>query len=219
MIILLFNFFIGTAMATYPNDFVSLSDLCPGLIIRAVYATNDNFTGQVVRGYKARKALCSRRVGLALCKVQEEAESLGLSLMIFDSYRPAKAVAFFQKWAQLPETDPDIKQLYYPSYSRNELFELGYIAKQSSHSRGSAIDLTLFDLKKNKELDMGSPFDYFDSLSRTDSPLITQDQKENRQVLKRLMEEEGFKNFSKEWWHYSFILEPFPDQYFDFDVE
>lgn len=206
-------------MLPYPYGFVSLPDLCAGLMIVASYATPQNFTGEIVPGYKVPKALMAREPALALSKVQKKAQELGYSLKIFDAYRPAKAVAFFQEWALREESNPQIKQLYYPSFTRKELFDQGYIAKQSSHSRGSAIDLTLIISKTGTELDMGSDFDYFDSISNTDSPKITLEQKKNRQILKNLMEAQGFKNFSQEWWHYSFHPEPFPGKYMDFDIE
>lgn len=206
-------------MAHVPAGFVSLGEICPELKIHMSYATPENFTGEVVEGYKARKAYLAKEPAQALCVVQAEAKKLGYSLKIYDSYRPVKAVSFFQTWARKPETNPQIKELYYPGHTRLELFEAGYIAKQSSHSRGSAVDLTLIDVKTGQNLDMGSAFDYFDDLSHTDSPKATAAQKKNRVILKELMESRGFKNFSQEWWHYSFKPEPYPDQYFDFDVE
>jgi D-alanyl-D-alanine dipeptidase len=206
-------------MAHIPAGFVSLGEICPELKIHMSYATTENFTGEVVEGYKARKAYLAKAPAQALCVVQAEAKKLGYSLKIYDSYRPVKAVAFFQSWARRPETNPQIKAMYYPGHTRLELFEAGYIAKQSSHSRGSAVDLTLIDLKTGQNLDMGSAFDYFDDLSHTQSPKATEAQLKNRMILKELMESRGFKNFSQEWWHYSFRPEPYPDQYFDFDVE
>lgn len=212
-------FLVSLAMAKIPSGFVSLIDICPDLNIQMSYATAENFTGEVVNGYKARKAYLAQAPAEALCKVQADAHKLGLKLKIYDSYRPVKAVSFFQDWALKPETNPHIKAMYYPHHTRLELFEAGYIAKQSSHSRGSAVDLTLIDAKTNQNLDMGSAFDYFDDLSHTDSPKATEAQRKNRMILKDLMEKRGFKNFSQEWWHYSFKPEPYPDQYFDFDVE
>lgn len=211
--------FASVAMAHVPAGFVSLGDICPDLKIHMSYATTENFTGEVVAGYKARKAYLSQVPAQALCLVQADAKKLGYSLKIYDSYRPVKAVSFFQSWAKKPETNPEIKAMYYPGHTRLELFEAGYIAKQSSHSRGAAVDLTLIDLKTEHNLDMGSAFDYFDDLSHTESPKATEAQKKNRMILKELMESRGFKNFSQEWWHYSFKPEPYPDQYFDFDVE
>jgi zinc D-Ala-D-Ala dipeptidase len=218
-IFIFFITMIGMAMSAPHPEFSSLQDLCPEIRIEASYASENNFTGSVVDGYKAPKAFMAKAPAQALCLVQREALKLGLTLKIFDGYRPAKAVAFFQAWAKLPETNPHIKELYYPTFTRQQLFEQGYIATRSSHSRGSAVDLTLYDLKLKRNLDMGSGFDYFDTISHTDSPKITLKQKQNRQLLRRLMEAQGFRNFSQEWWHYSFRPEPFPEEYFDFDVE
>ncbi len=200
-------------------DFISLEEVCPEIIIQVDYSTINNFTGQVVPGYKATKALMARTSAEALGRVQEKALSQGLSLKVFDAYRPVKAVSFFQEWAQLPETNPEIKARYYPTFTRMDLFEKEFIAKQSSHSRGSAVDLTLVSLKTGEELDMGSIFDYFHEVSHTDSPLITELQRQNRTLLKTLMGGEGFRNFFQEWWHFSLRPEPFPNQSFDFDIE
>ena len=210
---------MGVSMAKIPSGFVSLNDVCPSMKIQMNYATSENFTGEVVAGYKAKKAYLAKDPAEALCLVQAEAIKRGLSLKIFDSYRPVKAVTFFQTWAQKPESNPHIKALYYPGFTRLQLFEQGYIAKQSSHSRGSAVDLTLVVAETGHSLDMGSAFDFFDDLSNTESPRVTAEQLKNRLILKELMEGKGFKNFSQEWWHYSFKPEPYPEMYFDFDVE
>lgn len=202
-----------------PQTFVSLDEYCPGAIFYMSYATAENFTGAVVTGYKARKAYLAKAPAEALGQVQKAALKLGLTLKIYDSYRPTKAVGCFQSWAQRPETNHAEKARYYPLFSRQDLFEQGYIAKQSSHSRGAAVDLSLVDVASGVELDMGSEFDYFDDLSHTDSPKANPEQRANRQKLRGLMESHGFKNYAHEWWHYSFKPEPFPTQYFDFDVE
>lgn len=206
-------------MANPHSQFVSLQDYCPGLLVEASYSTKDNFTGTVVPGYKARKAFTAIKTADALCLVQKELSKQHLALKIFDAYRPVKAVKFFQDWALMVETNPDVKAKFYPTFSRSDLFERGYIAKRSSHSRGGALDLTLTDLKSGKDLDMGGIFDFFDDVSTTETPLITPDQQKNRLLLKSYMTEAGFKNFAGEWWHYSLKSEQFPDQYFDFDVE
>jgi D-alanyl-D-alanine dipeptidase len=198
--------------------FVDLKTFCPGVIVQMNYATTDNFTGEVVPGYRAQKALLAKEAAELLANVQKEALSSGLSLKIFDSYRPKKAVQFFIEWAEKRESNPELKQLYYPRYTRKEILDNGFIARQSSHSRGSAVDLTLVDLKTGNELDMGTIFDYFDEASHTDSPKVDYEQKKNRQVLKSMMESAGFSNFRQEWWHYSLRPGPYPDQYFDFDI-
>lgn len=204
-------------MTIHPG-FISLSDVCRNIIIEASYATTNNFTGKVVPGYNARKAYMGKAPAEALARVQEKALARNLSLKVFDGYRPVKAVKSFQNWAQRPEDNLELKNRFYPKFNRLDLFEQGFIAKQSSHSRGCATDLTLVDLNTGLELDMGSEFDYFDETSHTESKLISADQMKNRMLLKELMESEGFRNFYQEWWHFSFRPEPFPDQFFDFDV-
>ncbi len=206
-------------MAAPHPDFVSLSEACPGLIIQMDYATRENFTGAVVDGYRRPVAYLSKAAAAGLCRVQMKARRAQVSLKIFDSYRPVKAVKFFQEWAKREEDTPELKELYYPTFTRRQLFEQGFIATKSSHSRGAAVDLTLVSLKTGEELDMGSRFDFFDDLSNTESPRASAQQLKNRLQLRELMEGEGFKNFSQEWWHYSFKPEPFPETYFDFDVD
>lgn len=206
-------------MSSIPAAFVSVSELAPRIRLQMDYATPENFTGQVVRGYKAQKAYLARPAAEALKLAQELAEEMGLSLKIFDAYRPVKAVTFFQEWAKAPETNHAVKARYYPTLSRQEIIQSGYIALRSSHSRGCAVDLTLIQLSDEQELDMGTRFDFFDDLSHTESPKATEQQLANRMKLKGLMERAGFKNFYQEWWHYSFRPEPHPDEYFDFDVE
>ena len=218
-LILFFLFLTGMAMASIHPDFISLEEVCAGIKVEASYSTSSNFTGSIVSGYRSSKAYIHKKPAAALCKVQALAKERGIGLKIFDAYRPVKAVQFFLEWAKRPEENSTLKEFYYPKFSRLELFEKGFIAKQSSHSRGSAVDLTLIDLESGRELDMGSRFDYFDDISHTESPLITKTQLSNRLLLKSLMESQGFKNFSQEWWHYSFRPEPFPETYFDFDIE
>ena len=206
-------------MANIPPEFISLAEVCPGIIIQSDYSTTENFTGEVVRGYKKTAAYLAKTPADALAKVHKQALKQGWNLKIFDAFRPVQAVIFFQEWAKRPETNPEIKAHYYPTFSRTDLFEQGFIAKQSSHSRGGAVDLTLVDAKSGKELDMGSHFDFFDERSNTESPKINESQKKNRRALIELMESQGFKNYSQEWWHFSFRPEPYPDRSFDFEVE
>jgi D-alanyl-D-alanine dipeptidase len=216
---MIYLFFIGAAMASRHPDFVSLSELCPGIRIEASYSTRENFTGEIVPGYKKKIALMASSPATKLCEVQKEASKVGLGLHIFDAYRPVKAVQFFQTWAKREENNPKLKEVFYPRYSRESLFERGFIAKESSHSRGSAVDLSLYQLKSGELLDMGSRFDFFDEISNTASLKVSEEAKKNRRLLKELMEKGGFKNFEQEWWHYSFKPEPYPNDAFDFDVE
>jgi D-alanyl-D-alanine dipeptidase len=214
----LFLFLPGIAMTRIHPDFISLEEACSGIKIEASYSKPSNFTGSIVAGYRSAKAYIHKSPAKALCEVQVEAEKNRLGLKIFDAYRPVKAVKYFLDWANKPEDNLTLKELYYPKFSRLDLFEKGFIAKQSSHSRGSAVDLTLVDLETGIDLDMGSGFDFFDEISHTESPFISEKQQSNRLLLKSLMESKGFKNFSQEWWHYSFRPEPYPESYFDFDV-
>lgn len=211
--------FSGSIMAAPHSGFVSLSEVCPALKIQANYSTENNFTGVVVRGYKAQKAYLAKAPAMVLCEIQKAAEAKGFGIKIFDAYRPMKAVQHFVDWAKKTEDHVGMKELYYPNFTRKQLFEKGYISAQSSHTRGSSVDLTFFDLKTGKDLDMGSSFDYFDEISATDSTSVTEAQKANRMLLREMMEAKGFKNYPQEWWHYTFRPEPYPDQAFDFDVE
>jgi D-alanyl-D-alanine dipeptidase len=211
--------FLGKAMADVPEEFISLQSYCPEIQVLTSYSTTENFTGSIVSGYLSPKCFLSKPAAKALCLVHKKASQLGLGVRVFDAYRPVKAVEFFMEWAKLPESNPDLKKKFYPQFTRKELFDAGYIARRSSHSRGSAVDLTLYNLENNVEIDMGGIFDLFDEVSHTSSPLVSSQQKQNRMILKTLMEGEGFKNFSLEWWHYSLIDEPFPGTYFDFDIK
>lgn len=205
--------------ANVPEGFALINDVCPAIVVQMDYSTESNFTGTIVNGYKARKAFMVKEAVEALCKVQADANKAGFNIKIFDAYRPKKAVSYFQDWAKKPEDNLEIKKMYYPNFTKPQLFENGYIASQSSHSKGSAIDLTLIDMKTGKDLDMGTRFDFFHDSSHTDSKKVTAAQMKNRMILKNLMEKYGFKNFIQEWWHYSYRPEPYPDTYFDFDVE
>jgi len=206
----------GTVML--PEGFVYLSKECPSLIIAASYATPDNFTGSVVDGYLAVEAIFSKAGAEALCKVQDELQGKGLGLKIFDAYRPLKAVKFFQSWAKMPGDVQAIKEKYYPTHTKLDLFKLGYIATESSHSRGSAVDLTIVK-QDGAELDMGTIFDYFHERSHTKAADLTEEQKSNRELLLDVMKRHGFKNYSQEWWHFSLVKEAFPGKSFDFNIE
>ncbi len=141
----------------------------------------------------------------------------GYRLKIFDAYRPACAFRHFVLWG-IEDLDQRMKPFFYPELEKEELFQKGYIASQSSHSRGSTVDLTLLDMKTGKELDMGSPFDFFSRLSHPDSRAVTEEQYANRMFLRELMTHNGFLPLDCEWWHFTLADEPFPDTYFEFPV-
>ena len=149
--------------------------------------------------------------------MQREVQGQGYSLKVFDCYRPQRAVDRFVAWGR-DLSDQAMKAEHYPAEDKSQLFEKGYIADRSGHSRGSTLDLTLVRQPDATELDMGTPYDYFDSLSNTEDPRITGQQRANRLLLKGVMEKHGFVNYDKEWWHYTLTDEPYPDSYFDFPV-
>lgn len=201
-----------------PQGFVYITDYIPHIQTDIRYHGSDNFVGKPVRGYHKNVAILTKNATDALVKVEEELNSKNLGLKIFDAYRPQRAVNHFQQWATAIN-DTLSKAKYYPTVDKKNLFKDGYIASKSGHSRGSTIDLTIIDLKTKKELDMGTIFDYLGPQSAHAYPQLTTNQKNNRKLLKNVMEKYGFKPYSKEWWHYTFINEPYKKTYFDFIVE
>ena len=201
-----------------PDDFVYLLDLEPSIKIELRYFSNNNFIGQPIDGYHRSTIILSKPTALALQKVQSALENKGLGLKIFDAYRPQRAVNHFVRWAKVLN-DTVMKKSYYPDVPKSELFKRGYIASKSGHSRGSTVDLTLIDLNTRKELDMGSPYDFFGVQSHPFYKKITDEQRENRMLLRRVMLNNGFKPYENEWWHFTLRDEPFPNQYFDFPVK
>jgi D-alanyl-D-alanine dipeptidase len=200
-----------------PPEFVDAAARVPGLELDIRYAGSHNFVGAPIDGYLAPKCLLTRDAARALARVQEPLRVEGLGLRVFDCYRPQRAVDAFVRWARDPEA-VGTKSEFYPRVPKSRLFADGYIAARSGHSRGSTLDLTLVRLGAGP-LDMGTPFDFFDPRSHTDSPDVTAEQRAHRERLRAAMQAEGFTNLPEEWWHYSLRDEPFPDRYFDFPVE
>jgi zinc D-Ala-D-Ala dipeptidase len=201
-------------------DFISIQTECPILVIDARYASANNFLGEKVRGYLAPIVMLEKSATKQLCQAATQLfKQHGLTLKVFDGYRPSRAVDHFMQWASSPENNLPLKQIYYPKLERSQLIPLGYIAEKSGHSRGSTVDLTLYDPKTNSELDMGGRFDFFDEISHTENPRIPVLARKNRQLLLKIMQDAGFKNYSKEWWHFTLNQERFPDQYFNFPVK
>lgn len=188
----------------------------PGIISDIRYYGADNFLGRPVKGYKSPKCLLTRQAAQALAAMQTELKLYSLSLKVYDCYRPQRAVADFVAWAK-DMADTKMKNEFYPNVAKSELFKEGYIAAKSGHSRGSTVDLTL--VSKDTDLDMGTKFDYFDPTAHTANPSVGSLQRRNRLLLKSVMEKYGFKNLADEWWHYTLKNEPFPDRYFDFEIE
>ena len=197
------------------KQMVDLGDI-PGIQIDPRYAGCNNLIGRPLAGYIAPKVMGSPALRDALAKLQAGLTRKGYQLLLYDGYRPQKAVDDLIRWCQLPE-DGLTKSAYYPSTERRQLIPMGYIAERSSHSRGSAIDLTL--LNQRNPLDMGILFDLMDPLSEHGAEGITLLQSENRHRLKCWMEEAGFEAYHREWWHYRLIDEPYPDTCFDEDIE
>ena len=200
-----------------PSDFVVLADFVPGIIQEIRYYSTYNFIGDRIDGYEEPCALLTKEAARALKSVSNEMNVRGYRLKIFDAYRPARAVKHFVLWG-IEDLDLRMKPYFYPDLEKQELFAKGYIASQSSHSRGSTVDLTLLDMATGKEVDMGSPFDMFSEVSHPDYRGITEQQYDNRMILQQVMVRNGFSPIDCEWWHFTLNEEPFPDTYFDFPV-
>ncbi len=195
-----------------PKDFVDIKTVAPEVIVEARYFGDHNFVGTKIDGYNAPKCLLTKKAAEALKGVQSELAPFGLTLHIYDCYRPQMAVDHFAKWAG-DIKDTKTKKEFYPDIDKNNLFKDGYIALKSSHSRGATADLTI------DGLDMGTPFDLFGPLSNTINGKTNAKARANRLLLKTLMEKYGFKNLKEEWWHYTLIKEPHPKTYYNFAVE
>ncbi len=200
-----------------PSGFVLLADYIPQIVQEIRYYSTYNFIGDRIDGYEEPCALLTAEAARALKAVSSEMFVRGYRLKIFDAYRPACAVRHFVLWG-IEDQDVRMKPYFYPDLEKQELFARGYIAKRSSHSRGSTVDLTLLDMKTGKEADMGSPFDLFSPLSHPDCEAVTDEQYENRMTLQRAMIRNGFLPIDCEWWHFTLAEEPYPDTYFEFPV-
>ncbi len=201
-----------------PADFVVLAEVIPDVIQEIRYHSTYNFVGERVDGYEAPIAIITRQAAEALKGVNEEVMAKGYRLKIFDVYRPQRAVNHFIRWAK--EVDNvKMKAYFYPEVPKEELFEREYIMARSGHSRGSTVDLTLFNMQTGKEVDMGGTFDWFGERSHPDFEDITEEQKANRLLLREAMLRHGFKPLDSEWWHFTLADEPYPDTYFDFPIK
>lgn len=203
---------------TIPKGFVYISDHIPTITLELRYYCSDNFVGTHIDGYTANKGILSKPATLALQKVQERLKQEGLGIKVFDAYRPQQAVDHFRRWAR-DVNDTLMKQDYYPNVDKKDLFRLGYIATKSRHSSGSTVDVTLIDLNTQEELDMGSSYDFFGKISWVSYEDLTEEQLKNRRLLQDVMLQYGFRNYPKEWWHFTLKGEPFYDHYFDFPIE
>ena len=213
----IFFFFCIVCCSKLPPGFVYINDIDESIKIDLRYSTTNNFTGHFIEGYKSNMAIISYAAAKSLVQVQNDLKKKNLSLKIFDAYRPQMSVNYFIKWSN-DLADTINKSLYYPKIKKPQLFPMGYIAERSGHSRGSTVDLTIIDNKTNKELDMGTLYDFFGPESSTDFSNITDNQMSNRLLLLKVMTKNGFKNYPMEWWHYTLVPEPF-DSYFNFVID
>ena len=216
------------------SEFVMLAEAVPDAILEIRYYGTYNFVGTRIDGYEEPTALLTRRAADSLRAVSDDVIRQGYRLKIYDAYRPQKAVDHFVRWAaNIPDTL--MKPYFYPDLDKSVLFEQEYIYEKSGHTRGSTVDLTLFDMTTEKELDMGGTFDWFGPESHPDfcgnpetgefaeaassnGRSITAEQFANRMILRQAMLRHGFKPLDSEWWHFTLSEEPFPDTYFTFPV-
>lgn len=225
-----------------PDTFVDIEELIPDVLLDIRYFGEHNFLSSRVDGYLAPKCLLTRQAAVALARVQKDLAPFSMTLKIYDCYRPQQAVDHFVRWAK-DIHDTKTQKEFYPTVDKRHLFRDGYIAERSSHSRGSTVDLTLVSLPAplqpsyqsgealtachlpagvrfaDNSLDMGTGFDCFHELSHPENKNLGPQQRSNRLLLKALMEKHGFRNYDKEWWHFTLVNEPYPDTYFNFPVK
>lgn len=224
------------------DRFVDVKEYIPSVVMDIRYFSPHNFVGKRIDGYNAPKCLLTREAAGALKRVQEDLREFSLSLKIYDCYRPQRAVSHFVRWAK-DIADTRTRKEFYPTVDKSRLFEDGYIAERSGHSRGSTLDLTIVPVPvpeqqeydpgqelfacylpaserfRDNSIDMGTGFDCFHTLANTANGSVGPVQRANRLLLKTLMERQGFVNYDKEWWHFTLKNEPFPDTYFDFPID
>lgn len=203
-----------------PDDFTDVSTLSADIQVHMAYLGSNNFVGSRVDGYAANKCYLQQNAARALLAAQQAAAAKGLTLWVFDCYRPQRAVNHFMRWAS-DLSDTSNKAQYYPNLGKDKLVG-EYIAEKSGHSRGSTVDLTLAQQDKAgnwQPLDMGSAFDLFDPVSNVGAEGITAQQQANRQLLESIMLQAGFKVYNMEWWHFTHQPPAYTDRYFDFIVK
>lgn len=208
------------------SQFVLVGEHIPDVILEIRYYSTYNFIGDRIPGYLEPVAILSRQAADSLKVVSDELRQQGYLLKIYDAYRPQCAVDYFMAWAE-DTSDVRMKEYFYPELDKSVLVPQEYVARKSSHTRGSTVDLTLFDMKLQKDVDMGCTFDYFGVASHPDvlpgqeigayRP-ITEEQYRNRMILQEAMVRHGFKIYECEWWHFTLKDEPFPDTYFNFPI-
>ena len=228
------------AKSHLPEGFVFLRDRDPGILQDIRYAGQHNFVGRPIDGYQAGECVLTTPAADRLAKLQSSLAAQGLSLVVWDCYRPVRAVQEFVAWAKT--ADEKMAREFYPRLPKSRLFELGYIAAQSAHSRGSTVDVGLaargskwppaYSPSKPQEpcfaargiryddgtLDFGTQFDCFDPLAGPAGRKISATVAANRRLLKTVMVKAGFKPYDEEWWHFTLADEPFETRSFDFPI-
>jgi len=209
--------FFSCNTSNLPAGFSKIESIEPPILVDLRYSGSDNFLGRTVKGYENPKnILLTNETIDALIKVQKILSKKNLGLKLFDGYRPQKSVNNFVEWAK-DLNDTVTKSKYYPNEKKDSLFFKGYISEKSGHSRGSTVDLTIIDIKNNKELDMGTTYDFFGEESWIDYSKLSSKQRANRLLLQSLMKKYGFRPLKEEWWHFTLHNEPFPEKYFIVD--
>lgn len=219
IIFLMFGFFqasYASQISYDKSDFAPVSSMIDDAAYDIRYYSSNNFTGNKIKGYKAPVAYMTKESLKALSIAAEDLRQKGYRLLIWDTYRPQKAVTNFVEWINNPN-DPGDKS-FFPDLKKSNLLEGNYIAEKSGHTRGSTVDLTIIK-KDGSYVDMGGTFDLFSEISHPDYKKLTKKQKNNRKILHDAMIKAGFKGIDSEWWHFTLANEPYPDTYFDFDVE
>ncbi|MDF1677638.1 MAG: M15 family metallopeptidase [Legionellaceae bacterium] len=233
--------FYSVASYALPDGFVYLDTYAPDILQEMRYATYHNFVGRPIVGYQHGRCVLTAPAARQLARAQQKFKRLGYSIKVYDCYRPKRAVADFVAWSQKPNQDA-MKAEFYPDTDKKNLFKLGYVAEYSGHSRGSTVDLTLVQLPAKKgasyhrgqpltacyasiekrfqdnSIDMGTGFDCFDTRAYPSSRNISKKAYKNRMLLRHVMNQYGFRPYSKEWWHFTLRQEPHRKQYFDFVV-
>jgi len=200
-VVILVSFYISFL---FSGSLVEVTDM----FLNIRYASSDNFVGTKIDGYEASKCLLTKEAYTQLKEVEQELNKEKLHLLIYDCYRPTRAVDHFVRWAKDLE-DTKMKVQYYPNVKKSELFEKGYIAHRSAHSRGSTVDVAI------AELDFGTPYDYFDETSHTFSKEVSEEAQKNRLYLHNIMSKYGFKSLDEEWWHFTLMYEANKNRYYD----
>jgi D-alanyl-D-alanine dipeptidase len=225
----------ATAQTALPDGFVHLADVAPTIRQDIRYAGSRNFMGRPIAGYLAGECILTRRAAEALARAQAEIAPRGLTLVVWDCYRPATAVADMMAWTR-DAADQRMKAVFYPAVDKARLSLDGYLSSRSTHSRGSTVDLGIartgaapgsahgactaaLGLRLDDgALDFGTSYDCFDPAAHVRAPGLSREAASNRALLAALMQRNGFRAYAKEWWHFQLVNEPFPGRVFDFPV-